>query len=71
MDFERELRELLLRDPFLSFRIKLVNGDAHDIAYPRNLALLTDSVYAAPFDGHWAQFPYHRIVSLESLIELT
>jgi hypothetical protein len=57
MDFKVELRELIERDPFLPFRIKLVNGDAHDIGYPRSIALLSDSVYVAPLDGHCAQFP--------------
>jgi hypothetical protein len=31
---------------------------------------LTDSVFHAALDGTWVQFPYDRIVSLESLMDL-
>lgn len=60
---ERELRALLQRQPFEPFRIKLVNGDGHDL-----VALLEDGVYVASQDGHWAEFPYDRFASFESLL---
>jgi len=65
---ERELRALLQRQPFEPFRIKLVNGDGHDVLYPDLVALLEDGVYVASQDGHWAEFPYDRFASFESLL---
>ena len=34
---EEDLGDLLSREPFEPFRIKLVNGDAHDVATPNNV----------------------------------
>ena len=67
---EDEVRELLARDPFQPFHIKLANGDAHDVPNPAGAAMLERGLYIASQDGHWAQFPYDRVASLESLIEL-
>lgn len=65
---ERALYSLLAREPFLPFRIKLVNGDAHDVAYPNLVALLADGIFLTSFDGHWVEFPFDRIASIESLV---
>jgi len=67
---EREIRILLRREPFMPFRIKLVNGDGHDVGYPDLVAVLEEGLYVASSDGHWAQFPFERIASLESLVSL-
>ena len=40
-----------------------MNGDGHDL-----VALLEDGVYVASQDGHWAEFPYDRFASFESLL---
>jgi hypothetical protein len=67
---EAEVIDLLLRDPFEPFRVKLVNGDIHDIGNPEVVAVLEEGLYIASQDGNWAQFPFDRIASLESLIPL-
>ena len=63
---ERELRALLNRHPFEPFRIKLVNGDGHDVVYADLVALLEEGVYITSEGRHWAQFPFDRIASFES-----
>ena len=67
---EREIRDLLRRDPFVPFRVKLVNGDAHDISHPWLVAELKDGLYVLYASGEWVIFAYERVASLESLIEL-
>jgi hypothetical protein len=67
---KQELLVLLGREPFSPFRIKLINGDAHDVSDPMMAAPLQRSLYLAPHDGEWVEFRYNRIASLESLLEL-
>jgi hypothetical protein len=66
---KQELIALLDREPFSPFRIKLINGDAHDVSEPATAAPLERGVYLAPHDREWAEFRYNRIASLESLLE--
>lgn len=68
MKMKDEIVELLQRVPFEPFRVKLVNGDRHDIAYPDLVAVLKDGLYIVSDDGYWAQFPFRWVASLESLI---
>ncbi len=63
-----EIRFLLARDPFESFRIRLVNGDSHDVVHAHLAVILDEGVYLLLPDGHCAQFPFDRVASLESLI---
>ncbi len=63
------MRELLPAEPFDPFRIKLVNGDAHDVSNPHNVATLEEGLYITSHDGEWTQFPYDRVASLESLLQ--
>ncbi len=63
-----ELEDLLTADPFEPFRIKLVNGDAHDVFNPQNVAVLKRKVHIAPPDQHWVIFGRDKIASIESLI---
>ena len=65
---EQEIKDLLARDPFIPFRIKLVNGDAHDVNGSDNVAVLEQGLYIASQDGERAMFPFDRIASLKSLI---
>ena len=65
---ERELRALLRRQPFEPFRIKLVNGDGHDVSDADLVALLEEGIYVLSAGGHWAQFPFDRVASFESLV---
>jgi hypothetical protein len=54
---------------FSPFRIKLINGDAHDVSDPMIAAMLGRTVFIAPRHGEWVKFRYNRIASLESLLE--
>lgn len=62
-----DLRDLLQRGPFEPFRIKLVNGEAHDIFHPQTVALQQSSLNLFPFDQNWVIFPLD-IASIELLI---
>ena len=66
---EREIRSLLARPDFLPFRIRLLSGDYYDVAYRESVAALEDGLFIAQADGHWVQFPYLHVASLESLFE--
>lgn len=65
----QEVLALLANDPFKPFRIKLINGDAHDVEHPLGAAVLDRGPFIAPRDGEWVEFRYNRIASLESLLE--
>jgi hypothetical protein len=63
----RDLLDLLERNPFQPFCIKLVNGDHHNIFYPRTVSLLRRRAFVASPDGEWVVFPFDKIASIESL----
>jgi len=63
-----ELQILIEREPFEPFRIKLVNGDIHDVFHPHNTAVLEWSVSIMPPDQNWVVFPLDKIASIESLM---
>jgi hypothetical protein len=63
-----ELDRLLAAEPFEPFRIKLLNGDWHDIFNPRNVALMELEVFFGPPDQNWFVFPIDKIASIESLM---
>ena len=63
-----ELQNLHWRSPFEPFRIKLVNGDFHDVGEPLGMALLSWGVFVASQEGHWAVFAYDKIAAIESLL---
>ncbi len=63
-----DLQDLIDKEPFEPFRIKLVNGDAHDVFHPQNVAVLTTTVNITPPDQNWVLFPIDKIASVESLI---
>ena len=62
------LRQLLGRDPFEPFRIRLVSGDYHDVFDPLTVVVEALSVLILPHDQNWLIFPVDKINSLESLI---
>lgn len=64
-----ELERLLYADPFQPFRMKLVNGDFHDVFYPGTVAVLDEGIYIGSRDQDWASFPYRSVASFESLWE--
>ncbi|HEX8522651.1 MAG TPA: hypothetical protein VF669_10375 [Tepidisphaeraceae bacterium] len=64
----RDLQELVDKDPFEPFRIRLVNGDSHDLFYPQNIVVTSRVVTLVPPDQNWVIFPVDKIASIESLI---
>ncbi len=63
-----ELEDLIAQEPFEPFRIKLVNGDFHDVFNPQNVALLVWTFHIMPPDQNWMIFPIDKIAAVESLI---
>ena len=63
-----ELSKLLATEPFEPFQIKLVNGDAHQVFHPNNVAVLKFTVNINWPDQNWVIFPLDNVASLESLI---
>jgi len=66
--FHRDLLDLLRKDPFEPFRVRLVNGDAHDVSYPQNVVLTKRLFNIHSPDQHWVFFPLDKIASVESLL---
>ncbi len=63
-----ELERLMSSRPFEPFRMKLLNGDYHDLFDPKSLALLeSGGVMIASQDGNWVIFPFDKIAAIESL----
>lgn len=62
-----QLRQLVDREPFEPFRIRLVNGDVHDIFHPQNVAVQKTLIHVSPPDQNWFIFPINKIASVESL----
>jgi hypothetical protein len=62
------LRELLAAEPFEPFRLKLVNGDIHDVFDPLTVSPARQEVFIALPDLNWVTFTYDKINSAESLI---
>jgi hypothetical protein len=63
-----QLLELSRAEPFEPFRIRLVNGDAHNVSDPQSLVVEAERVWLFPPDQHWVVFPIVRINSMESLV---
>ena len=63
-----ELKDLVGKSPFEPFRIKLVNGDQHDIFDAGMIILQSTTVVLLFREGHWVVFEYNKIASIESLI---
>ncbi len=63
-----EIRELLRRDPFEPFRIRLTSGDHYDIADPNSVALGQRRLFIAFTDAdRWAACAYLHVAAVESL----
>jgi hypothetical protein len=65
---EGDLKDVLRKKLFEPFRIKLVNGDHHDVFDPQTVAVQSKTVTIMTREQHWIHFPINKIVSLESLI---
>lgn len=63
-----EIRELLRRDPFEPFRIKLTSGDAYNIVDPNSVALGQRRLFIAFTDtDRWAACSYLHVAAVESI----
>ncbi len=64
----REIQELLDREPFQPFRVKLSRGDQYDIRDP-NLAIAMRSQFflAWPRSDRWTFVPYLHVAAVENL----
>jgi len=63
-----EIRELLRRDPFEPFRIRLTSGDAYEIRDPNSVALGRDRFFMAfPDSDRWTFFSYPHVAAVESI----
>jgi hypothetical protein len=66
--FLDELQDLIDKEPFEPFRIRLDNGDIHNVFNPQNLALQRSTVWIAFPDGNWVMFPIGKICSCECVM---
>ena len=63
-----DLRELLTRDPFQPFRVRLTSGDHYDIRSPLSAALMKSRLFIAlPNSDRTVYVPYLHIAALETL----
>ena len=63
-----DLRELLTRDPFQPFRVRLTSRDHYDIRTPLSAALMKSRLFIAlPNSDRSVVIPYLHIAALETL----
>jgi hypothetical protein len=63
-----ELRELLDRDPFQPFRVRLTSGDAYEIRNPGLAMVMKSRLFiAAPHSDRWTLVPFLHIAAIETL----
>lgn len=63
-----EIRNLLRREPFEPFRLRLTSGDTYDVLDPNTVALGRNRLFIAFTDGdRWTFVPYLHIAAVESL----
>ena len=63
-----DLRDLLTRDPFQPFRVRLTSGDHYDIRNPLSAAMMRSRLFiAVPRSDRSIYIPYLHIAALETL----
>ncbi|MCK6483429.1 MAG: hypothetical protein L6R00_04750 [Phycisphaerae bacterium] len=63
-----DIRELLTRDPFRPFRVRLSSGDHYDVRDPLSAALMKSRLFIAlPHSDRSVYIPYLHIAALETL----
>jgi hypothetical protein len=63
-----DLKDLLTRDPFQPFRVRLTSGDHYDIRAPFCAAMLKSRLFIAlPNSDRSVVVPYLHIAALETL----
>jgi hypothetical protein len=64
----RQINEMLARDPFKPFRIKLADGTGYDVRNPGLVVPMQTMVLIAfPADDRFAVVSYFQITALETL----
>ena len=62
------IRDLLKREPFEPFRVRLTSGDHYDIRDPLSAALMKSRLFIAlPRSERWVIVPFLHIAALETL----
>ena len=61
------MQELLRRQPFEPFEIRLTNGETHELRHPEMALLLTSRLVIALPDDHMVICPLRHIASVETL----
>ncbi|HEY3244610.1 MAG TPA: hypothetical protein VGM03_14815 [Phycisphaerae bacterium] len=63
-----DLRDLLNRDPFQPFRVRLTGGDHYDIQNPQLTVMMKSRLFIAlPQSDRSVYVPYRHIAALETL----
>lgn len=63
-----DIRDLLKREPFEPFRVRLTSGDHYDIRDPLSAALMKSRLFIAlPRSERWVIVPFLHIAALETL----
>lgn len=62
-----EIRELLVKDPFEPFRLRLSSGDSYDIVAPQSVAVMRNRIFVAlPGGEKWVFIPFLHIAAIEA-----
>jgi len=62
-----EIRELLAKDPFEPFRLRLSSGDGYDIVDPQSVAVMRNRIFVAlPGGEKWVFIPFLHIAAIEA-----
>ena len=63
-----EFREILTREPFEPFRIRLSSGDSYEIRDPQAVALMRNRLFVALPDGdRWVFIPFLHVAAVEAV----
>ncbi|HVP12010.1 MAG TPA: hypothetical protein VMV94_12585 [Phycisphaerae bacterium] len=63
-----EIREILEREPFQAFRVRLTSGSVYAIHSPHSAVAMKNRLFAAaPNSDRWTLIPYLHIAVVESI----
>ena len=63
-----EIREILSREPFEPFRIRLSSGTAYEIHDPQSVALMKSRLFIAfPRSNRWTFISFLHIAAIEAV----
>jgi hypothetical protein len=66
-----ELREILAREPFQPFRVRLTSGDAYEVHNPHLAVAMRNRLFiaACPDSDRWTLVPYLHIAAVEGIAD--